>query len=58
MTPYMRNGKRVHAFARRLLSEEIRKEVRGFPETDHAVLPKVKFHVFTSGRTKVTCFYS
>ena len=30
-------------FARRLLSEEIRKEVRGFPETDHAVLPKVKF---------------
>ena len=30
-------------FSRRLLSEEIRKEVRGFPETDHAVLPKVKF---------------
>ena len=30
-------------FVRRLLSEEIRKEVRGFPETDHAVLPKVEF---------------
>ncbi|MCY3826876.1 MAG: hypothetical protein OXG10_05795 [Candidatus Dadabacteria bacterium] len=30
-------------FVRRLLSEEIRKEVRGFPETDHTVLPKVKF---------------
>ncbi|MCY3624741.1 MAG: hypothetical protein OXH71_05775 [Candidatus Dadabacteria bacterium] len=30
-------------FTRRLLSEEIRKEVRNFPETDHSVLPKVKF---------------
>jgi hypothetical protein len=30
-------------FVRRLLSEEIRKEVRGFPETDHELLPKVKF---------------
>lgn len=30
-------------FMRRLLSEEIRKEVRDFPETDHEVLSKVKF---------------
>lgn len=30
-------------FVRRLLSEEIRKEVRGFPETNHEVFPKVKF---------------
>lgn len=30
-------------FVRRLLSEEIRKEVRNFPETDNEILPKVKF---------------
>ena len=30
-------------FMRRVLSEEIRKEVRNFPETDDIVLPKVKF---------------
>lgn len=32
-------------FSRRLLSEEIRKEVRGFPETNDAVLPKVKLMI-------------
>ena len=30
-------------FMRRGLSEEIRKEVQNFPETDHVILPKVKF---------------